>query len=122
VIGDPRRFHPVAGYGRLVAVLERRTYAPSRSAGGRHAAIAIGVPVAIACAAALATRRRPVVRAALVATTSWAVLGGTSLRREAVVIAAMLDSGDLTSARRNLPNLCGRDASTLDGYEIARAT
>lgn len=121
-LGDPRRFHPVAGYGRLAAVLERRTYAPDRAAGARHAAIAAGVPVVVACAAAIATRRRPIIRTALVTATTWAVLGGTSLRREAQAMADSLDAGDLREARRRLPNLCGRDPSTLDISEIARAT
>lgn len=121
-LGDPRRFHPVAGYGRLAGALERRTYAHDRRAGARYAATAVGVPVALASAAALATHRRPIVRTALVAVTTWAVLGGTSLRREAVAVAGSLDSGDLTSARRRLPTLCGRDPSTLDAYEVARAT
>jgi adenosylcobinamide-phosphate synthase len=121
-LGDPRRFHPVAGFGRAAAALERRCYAPDRAAGARFAAIAAGLPVATAVAATLATRRRPWTRAALVAVTTWAVLGGRSLRREATALADALDAGDLASARDRLPHLCGRDPSTLDGSELARAT
>ena len=44
-LGDPRRFHPVAGYGKAAAALERRIYAPDRGAGARHTAVAVGVPV-----------------------------------------------------------------------------
>jgi adenosylcobinamide-phosphate synthase len=120
--GDPRRLHPVAGYGRLAAALERHTYAPTREAGARHVAIAVGVPVTVAAILAGLTRRRPLVRTALVAAATWTVLGGTSLRREAEAMAGELRSGDLGAARRRLPNLCGRDPSTLDESEIARAT
>ena len=35
--GDPRRWHPVAGFGRAAAALERRLYAPNRAAGLRYA-------------------------------------------------------------------------------------
>lgn len=119
---DPRRLHPVAGYGRFAAALERRLYAPTAAAGARYAAVAIGAPVVAACAAAVATRRRPVARAALVAATTWAVLGGASLRREAGAMADALQLGDLVAARRRLPHLCGRDPSTLDDVELARAT
>jgi adenosylcobinamide-phosphate synthase len=80
------------------------------------------VPVALGAAAALATRRRPVARAVLTAAATWAVLGGTSLRREATLMADALDRGDLAAARKRLPHLCGRDPSTLDGPELARAT
>jgi adenosylcobinamide-phosphate synthase len=121
-LGDPRRFHPVAGYGKAAAALERRTYAPTREAGARHAAIAVGVPVLAATVTTLATRRRPLARWAVVAATTWAVLGGRSLRREARALADSLDAGDLAEARHRLPNLAGRDPSTLDESELARAT
>jgi adenosylcobinamide-phosphate synthase len=121
-LGDPRRFHPTAGYGRLAGALEHRLYAPTRPAGAAYATIAVGVPVALATAATLATRRHPGLRAGLVAATTWATLGGTTLRREATGIADTLDGGDLPAARSRLPHLCGRDPSTLDESELARAT
>jgi adenosylcobinamide-phosphate synthase len=122
LLGDPRRWHPVAGYGRMAAALERHTYGPDAAAGARHAAIAVGVPVLAAGVAAMATRRRPVARAALMAAATWTVLGGTSLRREATAMAGSLDAGDLDAARERLPNLCGRDPSHLDTAGLARAT
>ncbi len=33
LLGDPRRWHPVAGFGRAAAALERRLYAPRQGAG-----------------------------------------------------------------------------------------
>jgi adenosylcobinamide-phosphate synthase len=121
-VGDPCRLHPVAGFGRAAAALERRVYAPSRMAGLRFSVAAVGVPVAVALGASVATRRHPWARAGLVAATTWAVLGGTSLRREARAMAEALDAGDLDAARERLPHLCGRDPSTLDTPELARAT
>jgi adenosylcobinamide-phosphate synthase len=106
-LGDPRRLHPVAGYGR--------------AAGARYAAVAVGVPVLAAAAASLATRRQPLARFALVAAATWTVLGGRSLRREATGLADALAERDLATARRRLPSLAGRDASTLDEAGLARA-
>jgi adenosylcobinamide-phosphate synthase len=122
VVRDPRRLHPVAGFGRFATALERRTYAPDRAAGARYTAIAVGVPVMLAGAAAFATRRRPVARAVLTALTTWTVLGGASLRREAQAMADSLDAADVAAARRRLPHLCGRDPSTLDKDELVRAS
>jgi adenosylcobinamide-phosphate synthase len=122
LLGDPRRWHPVAGYGRLAAALERRAYATDTAAGARYAAIAVGGPVLAAGVVAWATRHRPVARAAVVAAATWAVLGGTSLRREATAMADSLDAGDLPAARARLRNLCGRDPSNLDAAGLARAT
>jgi adenosylcobinamide-phosphate synthase len=122
VFADPRRWHPVAGYGQFATRLERRFYADDRDAGARFAAVAVGAPVVAALVARFATRRRPLVRAALTAATTWAVLGGASLRREALAMADSLDAGDLPGARDRLPSLCGRDPSGLDDAELARAT
>jgi adenosylcobinamide-phosphate synthase len=122
LLGDPRRWHPVAGFGRAAAALERRWYAPTRRAGARHTAIAVGVPVAVAATAHWYTRRRPAARFALTALTAWAVLGGASLRREAAAMAEALDGADLAAARRRLPHLCGRDPSSLGTGELTRAT
>jgi adenosylcobinamide-phosphate synthase len=122
LLGDPRRFHPVAGFGTLAGAIERRVYAPNRRAGAVFAALAVGGPVLAGVAASALTRRRPVVRAALVGTTTWTVLGGRTLRREAGVMAGHLENADLASARGRLNHLCGRDPSELDGPELARAT
>jgi adenosylcobinamide-phosphate synthase len=123
VLGDPRRWHPVAGYGRAVTWLERRAYAPTKRDGARFAALAAGVPVLAATAATVATRRRPGLRFLLTAATTWAVLGGTSLRREAYAMASDLNKDDdLAAARARVPHLCGRDPDALDEPEIVRAT
>ncbi|GAA1568754.1 cobalamin biosynthesis protein [Dactylosporangium maewongense] len=122
VFGDPRRWHPVAGFGRFAGAVERRTYADDRAAGARFTLVAVGAPVLVAAATAWLTRRRPIARTLVVAGATWAALGGTSLAREGRVMADRLDGGDLDSARAQLPNLCGRDPSALGAPELARAT
>ncbi|MFI7021952.1 cobalamin biosynthesis protein [Micromonospora sp. NPDC049900] len=120
--GDPRRGHPVAGFGRAAAALERRLYRPHRLAGGTHTALCVGGPVLAGAALTYATRRQPLARAVLVAGGTFAVLGGQSLRREARTMGRALRGGDLPAARARLGHLCGRDPSTLDESELARAT
>ncbi|MET0417893.1 MAG: cobalamin biosynthesis protein [Actinoplanes sp.] len=121
-LGDPRRFHPVAGFGTAAGALERRLYAPTRTSGAAFTALAVGVPAAAGLAAAVATRRHPIARTVLVAATTWTVLGGRTLRREARTMAGHLTDGDLPAARGRLNHLCGRDPSQLDEPELARAT
>ncbi|WP_267241405.1 adenosylcobinamide-phosphate synthase CbiB [Streptomyces sp. PR69] len=58
---------------------------------------------------------------ALTAVATWAVVGGTSLGREARAIGDALAAGDLAAARARLPHLCGRDPQALDERQIARA-
>jgi adenosylcobinamide-phosphate synthase len=119
-LGDPRRGHPVAGFGRLATVLERRMYGDRRAAGAAYTAACVGGTVALGVAAQWASRRGQA-RTAVVAVATWAVLGGRSLRREADVIERHLIRDDLDSARARLPHLVGRDPSGLDGSDLARA-
>ncbi|MET8364715.1 cobalamin biosynthesis protein [Micromonospora sp. NPDC005194] len=122
LFGDPRRWHPVAGFGQVAGALESRLHRPDRTAGAVFTALAVGGPVVLGAVAAAATRHRPVSRAVLVAAGTWTVLGGRTLRHEAAVMGRTLRDGDLPAARRRLGNLCGRDPSTLDESELARAT
>lgn len=86
VLGDPQRFHPVAGFGRAAAALERCTYADRRAAGVLHVAVLVGgSAVAGVLTQATARRRGPVAETLVVAGCTWAVLGGRSLEREAVL-------------------------------------
>ncbi|NEC12264.1 cobalamin biosynthesis protein, partial [Streptomyces sp. SID8014] len=74
-----------------------------------------------AALAARAVRPHPRAAVALTAATTWAVVGGTSLVREARLIGAALEAGDVAGARRLLPRLCGRDPEALDADALARA-
>ena len=120
VLADPRRGHPVAGFGALAAALERRGYADRRGAGVRHVAVLVGGAVALG-AAADRVAHGFVGRTAVTAAATWVVLGGTSLAGEGAALAAELDRGDLAAARARLPGLCGRDPAALDAGGIARA-
>ncbi|MBF6190079.1 cobalamin biosynthesis protein [Nocardia implantans] len=112
--GDPRRWHPVAGFGSAVAALESVTYADRRAAGLVHEAMAVGAVVGLGVAF-----RRGGVAATAVAT--WTVLGGRSLARTGRRMADHLAEDDLDGARALLPSLCGRDPRALDGDGLARA-
>ncbi len=116
-MGDPRRWHPVAGFGDLATRVERSVYAPSRARGALFAALLVALPAAAAEAAARIARRRGPILVAL----TWAALGGRSLTREASRIGALLDTGDLTGARAALPTLVGRDPEKLDSAGVSRA-
>ncbi|WP_433229056.1 cobalamin biosynthesis protein [Micromonospora sp. CA-248260] len=122
LLGDPRRWHPVAGFGRAAGALERRVYRADRRAGTVFTAVAVGAPVLLGAVASRATRRHPVARALVVAAGTWTVLGGRTLRHEATVMGTALRAGDLPTARHRLGHLCGRDPSRLDESELARAT
>jgi adenosylcobinamide-phosphate synthase len=116
LLGDPRRLHPVAGFGAVAQRAEAATYAPSRTRGVAYTALLVGGSYA---AGALAGRVAG--RSRVLALVTWASLGGRSLRRQAERLADQLEAGDLAGARETLPWLCGRDPQTLDNAGLARA-
>ncbi len=120
LLGDPRRWHPVAGFGAVAAALERATYADRRSAGAGHVAVLVGGAVALGVVAERLARR-PSARTLVTAAATWVVLGGASLAREGAALAGELERDDLGAARARLPTLCGRDPAALDAGGLARA-
>lgn len=121
LLADPRRLHPVAGFGQLAAALERRTWRDDRTAGVVHVAVLVGGAVALGVATETVVRR-PIGRTLVTAAATWAVLGGTSLDREAAAVSGLLADARLTEAREQLTHLVGRDTSQLDEGEVVRAT
>ncbi|MFF0855428.1 cobalamin biosynthesis protein [Streptomyces sp. NPDC003280] len=121
LLGDPRRGHPVAVFGRAAAAVERVLWHDHRGWGALHTAVCAGGAVAAGLVAERAVRRSPVASAALTGVATWSVVGGTSLAREARTVGRALEAGDLTAARARLPHLCGRDPQALDADGIARA-
>jgi adenosylcobinamide-phosphate synthase len=121
VIGDPRRGHPVAGFGSVAASLERRWWRPSRSAGVAYVMVLVGGTAAATAVVDQGLGRRPVARALLLALVTWSALGGRSLAGAGRRLAAAVRDGDLEAARRLAPTLVGRDPSGLEGPELCRA-
>lgn len=122
LLGDPQHGHPVAGFGRAAAALERRTWRDDRVAGAGHVLALTTAAAALGTALQRPTGARPVTRTLITAAATWTVLGGTSLSRTAGLVADALDDGDLPRARSVLPSLAGRDPRGLDAGELARAT
>ena len=110
MLGEPpSAVHPVAGFGSLMGGLERRLYEPTLARGAIYAAAGTALGVLAGRAA----------RSTVLATAS--ASAGRSLGDAAASIGAALARDDLDEARRLLPSLVGRDPSTLDEAEIARA-
>ncbi|MGQ4365560.1 cobalamin biosynthesis protein [Streptomyces sp. SAS_272] len=121
LLGDPRRGHPVAVFGRAAGAVERLLWRDHRGWGALHTAVCAGGAVALGAVASRGVRRSPAASVALTAAATWAVVGGSSLVREARAIGRALESGDVEAARARLPHLCGRDPQALDADGIARA-
>lgn len=123
LLGEPRRGHPLAAFGRLAERLEQ-----GWNRGG-HAGIAAGW-------AAVATLVGPPVLLAVVATVwlsaelllplqvlgLWLALGAHSLRQHARTVSQPLAAGDLAAARAAVAQMVSRDPEAMDAPAIARST
>lgn len=122
VIGDPRRGHPVAMFGRVAGALERAVWADSRPRGMCYTAVCVGG----SWGAGMLLRRWSSgwvgTRFAATAVATWTVLGSRALIAEGAAMRELLDSGNLPGARDRLAHLCGRDAGSLDAAALARAS
>lgn len=121
LLGDPRRGHPVAVFGRGAAAVERVLWRDHRGWGALHTVVCAGGAAGAAAVASSLLRGSRAGSVALTAAATWAVVGGTSLGREARAIGGALAAGDVDVARERLPHLCGRDPQALDADGIARA-
>ncbi len=120
-LGDPRRGHPVALFGRVAHALERRCWADNRRAGLGYTGVLVGAATGLGVLLERATAERPVARCAATAVATWTVLGGLTLEREALAVHAHLAADDLPAARRRLTHLVSRDTRALGADDVARA-
>ncbi len=121
LLGDPRRCHPVAGFGRVALAAEDRLYADDCGSGAVFTGVLVGGAAGLGWVLQRAAGRSPVATTALTALATWTVLGGRSLAREAQAIADALDADDLVAAREGVSHLVSRDPSVLDEAGVARA-
>lgn len=120
LFGDPKKWHPVAGFGRAASQAERWIYGDSRWRGVVYTGVLVGAAGAVGVALERVSRR-PVVHCLVTAGATWAVLGGTSLGREGLFMARVLERGDVEAARGRLSHLCARDPRGLDAAALSRA-
>jgi len=121
LFGDPRRWHPVAGFGNVALAVERAGYKPTRLRGALHAAGLVVGAAAVGELLARGAARAGAGRGVALAAVTWAALGGRSLAGEARRLATCVELDDLDAARAALPSLCGRDPAGLDAAQLCRA-
>tara|TARA_R110000764_G_scaffold138885_9_gene226856 strand:- start:39262 stop:40170 length:909 start_codon:yes stop_codon:yes gene_type:complete len=119
LLGEPARWHPLVGFGRLAHYLERRlNQQPSISKGTLAWLLAV-MPLTL-MTYWLATL--PWFGWAFSVLCLYLCLGGQSLVAHAKPIADALLSADLSLARERVGRIVSRDTGQLDEEGVARAT
>jgi adenosylcobinamide-phosphate synthase len=119
LFGEPRRWHPLAAFGRLAQRVEERYNHGRRRA--RHGALAVAALVGLPAAAAALLENLPGPQWLLAGLVIYLALGARSLAEHARAVAAPLADGDLAGARAAVGRLVSRDPAELDAPGVARA-
>ncbi|SOY50886.1 adenosylcobinamide-phosphate synthase CbiB [Cupriavidus taiwanensis] len=129
-LGEPRRWHPLVGFGRVAAALERRLNPPAqrsapwrqRLAGLAGWCVLVLAPTALAAwLVAAAAGWHPLAALALHALALYAALGARSLHQHIAPIATALAAADLPAARALTARIVSRDTADADAEALARA-
>ena len=125
LLGEPRRFHPLVGFGNLASLIERTlNRAPqhplSRLTGALALALAV-LPLSALVAWLTTEHAATPVAWAIHALALYAALGATSLKQHIAPIATALEHQQLDQARALTARIVSRDTTNLDQAGIARA-
>lgn len=108
-LGEPRRWHPLVGFGRLAGWLEGRLYRPARF----HGALAWALAVLPAAALAAWLQGLPWLGPAFSVWALYFALGHRSLNDHLLPVAERLEAGDEAGARARVARVVSRDAEAL---------
>lgn len=130
ILGEPRRWHPLVGFGRWVRFIERRLYPTNVNdfillvAGTISWFIVVTVPLVSIIIAIHFFKIQPGTWSYLFI-SMWVVylaIAPRSLAEHAIAIERPLLTGNLDEAREKLGYIVSRDTQALDQNEIAKAT
>lgn len=115
LLGELSRFHPLVGFGNLVALLENRLNHHSRLSG------IVSWAIAVLPAFGLALYLRPYAPFATDVALLYFALGAQSLAEHAEAVAKPLREGKLDEARQRVGWIVSRETSALDESGVAKA-
>ncbi len=126
-LGEPRRFHPLVGFGNFASWVEQAFYGTSQTTHrDRIWRGAIATLVAVAPAAIVAVwlefRVEGVLYWIISTTTLYFAIGHASLRSHARAVHDALAEGDIKRSREALGSLVSRDTENMERREISAAT
>jgi adenosylcobinamide-phosphate synthase len=115
LLGEPRRFHPLVGFGRLAEGIERRLYGVTATpfACRLRGAIAVVLLLVPFTAAAAWLAALPVMGSVFNVALLYFTLGHKSLHDHARPVAAALAAGHKDEARRQVSRMVSRDSAAL---------
>ena len=118
LLGEPPRFHPLAGFGHLVKQVEKLVYRANYASGVLAVSIAIIPLVFLACL----LQNVEVFGFMFAVALLYFAIAPRSLREHAERVAAAFFANDLAAARLAVGMMVSRNTAQLDEEGVSRAT
>ena len=129
LLGEPRRFHPLVGFGRLAGKVEAKlnsaasAYSPSKQR--THGVIAwaiVVLPIPLALAGLYAALDNAIFTVLVDVLLLYLCIGRKSLKEHGLRVFHALNAQDLEQARCHTSMIVSRDTANLDAGGCTRAT
>jgi adenosylcobinamide-phosphate synthase len=122
LLGEPRRGHPLVGFGRLADALEGRWNSPGQGSRLRGVVALLVLLIPVLIVALLAMLYLPLaILVAVDVLLLYLALGLASLGTHARAVTEPLSRGDLPEARLQVARMVSRDTEQLDENGVAAA-
>jgi len=123
ILGEPRRYHPLVGFGHVAQRMERRlnTGDETPTAAQLRGAFAVATLVVVPTLACALLMRLPGVRTLIEILVLYLAVGHRSLREHALLVHDALSRDDLPSARASVGRMVSRDTADMDASRAAGA-
>jgi adenosylcobinamide-phosphate synthase len=120
---EPKRFHPLVGFGNLASYIEQHLNRTrnSRVLGAVAWCLAVLPLVALACGLAFVIEGHAVLAVLVSSVVLYLAIGWQSLLSHALAVAKPLAAGDLEAARVSVGMIVSRDTRALDDQAVASA-
>jgi len=124
-LGEPKKYHPLVGFGRLATAVEKSARAMNvsffsdRVRGGLAWLLVVALPVILL---GWLIHWLPNLLGGLVAVlTLYLAIGLRSLQQHAEQVAEPIEAGDLATAREAVSRIVSRDTQQLDQHQVSAA-
>lgn len=121
-LGEPRRFHPLAGFGQLATRLEQLLYGPTNADRVIRGGVALSLAVLPVVVLVWIGSTLPGIGFFVEVMALYLTLGLTSLAQHGQAVAVALQHGDLPLAQQRVGWMVSRDSQSLDEGGVIKAT
>jgi adenosylcobinamide-phosphate synthase len=121
-LGEPRRWHPLVGFGRLASAIERRLHCGDTGDNLLRGIWALLIALLPFVLFAWLLSRIDVVALPVGVLLLYLAIGGSSLAQHGRAVVEALAAGELPLARQRVGWMVSRDTDQLDAEGVARST